>query len=98
MGMTHEVKLTQRNLTDGHQIHFRHEGLRFYIVTIVDGWALFDLNFSVYEDNSATQIYLHKKSVNAQFWFDEVMIKPTNSTVYRQTPGWISRDNQWFRL
>jgi len=98
MGMTHELKFVQNNLADGHEIHFRHEGLRFYISTIVDGWALFDLHFSIYEDNSKTGIYLHKNNVNAPFWFDEVMIKPTNSTIYRQTPSWVIRDNQWFRL
>jgi hypothetical protein len=98
MGMTQELKIAQNSLADGHQIHFRHEGLRFYISTIVDGWALFDLHFSVYEDNSKTQIFLHKKGANAPFWFDEVMIKPANTTVYRQTPGWIVRDNQWYRL
>jgi hypothetical protein len=98
MGMTQELKIAQNSLADGHQIHFRHEGLRFYLSTIVDGWALFDLHFSVYEDNSKTQIFLHKKNANAPFWFDEVMIKPANTTVYRQTPGWIVRDNQWYRL
>jgi hypothetical protein len=97
MGMTHEVKFVQRSLADNHEINFRHEGLRYYIVTIVDGWALFDLHFSVYEDNSRMQIFLHKKNVNAPFWFDEVMIKPAEATVYRQTPGWVVRDNQWFR-
>lgn len=98
MGMTHEVKIVQRSLADNHEINFRHEGLRFYLVTIVDGWALFDLQFQVYEEKSRTQIFLHKKAVTAPFWFDEVMIKPTNSTVYRQTPGWAVRDNLWFRL
>jgi hypothetical protein len=97
MGMTHEVKFVQKSLSDNHEIHFRHEGLRFYIVTIVDGWALFDLHFSVYEDNSRTQIFFHKKGVGGPFWFDEVMIKPNESTVYKQIPGWVVRDNKWFR-
>lgn len=97
MGMTHEVKFVQRSLADNHEINFRHEGMRFYIVTIVDGWALFDLHFSVYEDNSRMQIFLHKKNVNAPFWFDEVMIRPAEAIVYRQTPGWVVCNNQWFR-
>ena len=98
MGMTHELKIFQNSLADGHQIHFRHEGLRFYIVTIVDGWALFDLPISIYEDNSRTEIFLNKKAVHAPFWFDEVMIRPANSTIYKQIPGWVVRNNQWFRL
>jgi hypothetical protein len=98
MGMTHEVKIVQNSLNDGREINFRHEGLRFYIQTIVDGWALFDLAFTVYEDNSKTNIFLHKKKVNTSFWFDEVMIKPNNSTIYKKTPAWVVRDNHWFRL
>jgi len=98
MGMTQELKIVQNNLADGHQINFRHEGLRFYISTIVQGWAMFDLHFTVYEDNSNTRIYLNKHNVNAPFWYDEVMIKPSDSNVYRDVPGWIVRDNQWFRL
>ncbi len=98
MGMTHELKIVQNNLDDGHEINFRHEGLRFYISTIVGGWARFDLHFSVYEDNSKTGIYLHKKDVNAPFWFDEVLIKPSDANIYQQLPGWIVRDNHWFRL
>lgn len=98
MGFTHELKIVQNNLADGHEINFRHEGLRFYVVSIVDGWALFDLYFSVYEDNSKTKIFLHKKGVNAPFWYDEVMIKPNNATIYRQARGWVVRDNKWFRL
>jgi hypothetical protein len=98
MGMTQELKIVQNNLADGHQINFRHEGLRFYIATIVNGWAKFDLHFTVYEDNSKTRIYLHHDKIYAPFWYDEVMIKPSNSNVYRQVPGWIVRDNQWFRL
>lgn len=97
MGMTQEAKIIQSSLADGHQINFRHEGLRFYIHAIVDGWALFDVAFQVYDDNSQTDIFLQKKTVEAKFWFDEVMIKPQKSTVYKQTPGWVSKDNMWYR-
>jgi hypothetical protein len=89
MGMTQELKIVQNNITDGHQINFRHEGLRFYIETIVGDWALFNVEFTVYEDNSITGAYLHKKG--------EVLIKPNDADLYWQTPGFIVKNNHWFR-
>ena len=98
MGMTHEMKIFQNNLTDGHEINFRHEGLRFYLKSIVDGWALFDVEFTVYEDNSNTRIFLQKKGVFEPFFLDEVLIKPKDFTLYRSTPGWLSRNNYWYKI
>ncbi|MEZ4926702.1 MAG: hypothetical protein R3A50_10515 [Saprospiraceae bacterium] len=98
MGFTQEAKIIERNLDDGHQVGFRHEGIRFHTVGIVDGWALFDIIFTVYENNSAVDIFLQKENLKGSFYLDEVMIKPTDCTVYRQEPGWVSRNNYWFRL
>jgi hypothetical protein len=97
MGMTQELKIVQNNITDGHQINFRHEGLRFYIETIVGDWALFNVEFTVYEDNSITGAYLHKKGVFTPFWYDEVLIKPGDADLYWQAPGFIVKNNHWFR-
>lgn len=98
MGMAHEAKIIQNSLADGHQIEFRHEGLRFYLRSIVHGWALFDVPFKVHEGNSRTSIFLWKKGADMPFWFDEVMIKSSKPTIYKQMPGWVAKDNMWFRL
>ncbi len=98
MGMTDEVKIIQNSRADGHEINFKHEGLRFYVQSIVDGWALFDLAFTVYEDNSDTRIFLQKKAVDEPFYLDEVLIKRTDATLYRREPGWVSRNNFWYKL
>ena len=97
MGMTHEVKLIENARSDGHEIHFQHEGLRFYLREIVDGWALFDLPFEVNDENANLSIFLQKKGVELPFSVDEVLIKRANATVYRRSPGWISRDNFWYQ-
>ncbi len=98
MGMTEEVKLIENDLGDGHEIHFQHEGLRFYLRQIVDGWALFDLPFEVYSEHSKFHIFLQKKGVEVPFFVDEVLIKRADDTLYRRLPGWINRNNFWFQV
>ena len=98
MGMTHELKIVQNNRADGHEVNFRHEGLRFYLKTIVDGWALFDLEFTVHDDDSNTRIFLQKHGVREPFYLDEVLIKSRDFDLYRRAPGWAVRDNFWHKL
>ncbi|MEO6758084.1 MAG: hypothetical protein ABIO24_01430, partial [Saprospiraceae bacterium] len=98
MGMTEEVKLIENDQGDGHEIHFQHEGLRFYLRQIVDGWALFDLPFEVYSEHSNLHIFLQKKGVEVPFSVDEVLIKPADGLFYRRTPGWVGRNNFWFQI
>lgn len=98
MGMTHEMKLFQHSLSDGRQINFRHEGLRFHLKNIVEGWALFEVGFDVPEDNADVRIFLQKRGVQEQFFLDEVLIRPLNINLYRQTPNWVSRNNFWYKL
>ena len=98
MGMTHEMKIFQHSRADGREINFRHEGLRFYLKSIVDGWALFDLEFTVHEDNSDTRIFLQKRGIYEPFFLDEVLIKQKDFNLYRRTPGWVSRNNYWYKM
>lgn len=98
MGMTDEVKIVQNSRSDGHEVNFKHEGLRFYLQTIVDGWALFDLAFTVYDDDSDTRIFLQKRAVDEPFFLDEVLIKRIDASLYRREPGWVARNNFWYKL
>jgi len=98
MGMTHEVKIIENDRDDGHEMHFQHEGLRFCLRQIINGWALFDLRFEVYSNNSTTSIFLQKKGVEVPFCVDEVLIKRDDVTLYQRSPGWVSRDNFWYEL
>ena len=97
-GMTQEVKLWEKSRTDGHQIYFRRETLRSSLKTIVHGWALFELPFEVQEENSSLGIFLHKQYADAPFWYDECMIKDQNFTLYHREPGWVARNNYWYKL
>lgn len=97
MGMTHEMKIFENDPRDGREVHFYHEGLRFYLRTIVDGWALFDFRFFVYEPNSTLNIFLQKKGVKVPFWLDEVLVKEANVNLYKQEPGWVAKNGFWFK-
>jgi hypothetical protein len=98
MGMTQDVKFLENSQADGHQIYFRRETLRSEIKTIVNGWALYELRFEVQQDNSILSIFLHKKNANAPFWYDELLIKNQEFNLYRREPGWVVRNNYWYKL
>ncbi|MEZ4966407.1 MAG: hypothetical protein R2791_14290 [Saprospiraceae bacterium] len=98
MGLTDELKIIQNSREDGHEINFKHEGLRFYLQAIVDGWALFDLDFTVYDDNSNTRIFLQKKAVDEPFFLDEVLIRRADVNLYRKDRNWVVRNNYWYKL
>ncbi len=98
MGMTQEVNFLEKNLTDSHQVYFRKEDLRSWVKTIVNGWALFELLIEVQQDQSSLDIFLFKKNTNAVFWYDEVLIKEKNFNLYRPAPGWVNRNNYWYKL
>jgi hypothetical protein len=97
MGMTQEMKIYEKSRADGHEISYRHEGMRFHLKSIVDGWALFEIGFDVREDNSDLRIFMQKKGVHEPWFLDEVLIKQLNFNLYRQTPGWLSHNNYWFK-
>jgi hypothetical protein len=97
MGMTHEMKIFENDPKDGREIQFHHEGLRFYLKTIVNGWALFDLHFSVYEPHSDVRIFLQKKDVKVPFSLDEVLIKEAGVNLYKRSPEWVDKNGFWFK-
>jgi hypothetical protein len=96
MGANHELHVVENAQSDGHEIHHQHEGLRFYIKSIVNGWGLFSVDVESYEGGNM-HFFLLKKGVNTPFYADEVVIKPAGVTLYRQEAGWVVRDNFWYR-
>ncbi len=96
MGMTQEMKIFENDSRDGREVHTYHEGLRFYLKTIVNGWALFDVRFQVYEPNSTVSIFLQKKGVKVPFWLDEVLLKEGSLNLYKREQDWMARNGFWF--
>jgi hypothetical protein len=96
LGMCNELKIIENSLSDGHEIHLKHEGLQHYLRMIVGEWALVELGFEVYEGQRVT-FMLQKKGADATFLADEVLIKPINTEVFRREPGWVVRNNYWYR-
>ncbi len=95
--MTHEVKIVENAKATGQEIRLAHEGLRYYLKAIVNGWALFDIPFLVTQEGTVTSIFLQKKTVNLPFTVDEVQIKHTNMTLFRREPDWLVRNNYWYK-
>jgi len=56
------------------------------------------LEFSVYDDDSVTRIFLKKDGVYEPFYLDEVLIKGREFSLYRRAPGWVTQDNFWYKL
>lgn len=98
MGMTQSVKFLEKNTTDGREIFFRKEDLRFELRSIVQGWGLFVQAFEVKEDHSSMEIYLQKQNATQLFWYDEMWIKNAGTNLYRSSPGWVVRNNYWYKL
>ena len=97
-GMNHDLKIGENSATDGREIHYRHEGLRFHLKSIVDNWALYELGFEVHEDNARMRLFLHKENINQPFYLDELLIKPMDVEVYRREAEWVIRNNFWYHL
>jgi hypothetical protein len=97
MGMTHELRIRETDRTDGHEVHFAHEGVRFHLKTIVGGWAMFEVPFEVYDSNSLLDLYLCKKGVKEPFTLDECLIRPASATLFREMNGKISKNNYWYK-
>ena len=96
LGMNHELKIIENNRADGHEVHFKHEGMRFYLKSIVNDWGLFELNFEVFDEDARLNIFLQKRFANQPFLLDEVLIKRLDTEVYRRLPGWVVRNNFWY--
>jgi hypothetical protein len=96
MGANHDLHVTETSLSDGHLVHHQHEGLRFHIKSIVNGWGLFEIGFENREAGNI-RIFLHKEDVKLPFYADQALVKPVTTEVYRKDPGWVVRNNFWYR-
>ena len=95
MGMVTALKIIEKSLSDGHEIHLDDVQARFHLKEIVGEWAMFEIPFSVREEQSATRIYLLQKGIDTDFYLDEVLIKSEGFNLYRTEPGWVARNNFW---
>ncbi len=95
MGAVHEVHMVENALGDGHEIKHQHEGMRFYLKSIVDGWGLFEIVMESQEGGNE-HVFFYKKGVKVPFYVDEVMIRPENVEVFAQEGNWIMRNGYWF--
>lgn len=96
LGMNHELKIYENDRSNGNEIQYRHEGMRFHLKTIVNDWGLFELPFEVRADNSRLNAFLFKEHANQPFFLDEVLLRPQQTDVYRREEDWVVRNNYWY--
>lgn len=97
LGMTQDIQITENDQT-ALPGKLPKMPLRTGLKTIVNRWALFEIPFEVQGAQSQVHIYLYKKGGNAAFWYDEVLIRDQNFDLYRQAPGWVVKNNYWYKL
>lgn len=97
MNINATAKFFEKDRTNGNQLRFLHEGLRFSLRSIVQGWGLIDLGFEVEGDNSTVRIFIEPRSVKGNFYMDEVLIKSSDYYLYRDEPKWVVRNNYWYK-
>lgn len=95
-GANHDLHIVQTG-PNGQIVQRQHEGLRFYLKSIVNGWGLFELPFDA-PDGADTRIFLYKKGMKSPFYADELLIRPADLTVYRGSTDWAVRNNYWYRI
>jgi hypothetical protein len=89
LNLTHLLYIDENN-------HRQEEGIRFYVKTIIDGWALIELDFTNH-NGGVTDLYFYRKGANNLFIADELLIRPSNTNLYRRESGWVVRNNYWYR-
>lgn len=97
MALTQEIRIVENHLSNGQEVHHGHEGLRFYLKSITNDWALFEVPFEVYEQNTDIHVWTYKKDVHVPCSIDEVLIKPAKTTVFREERNWFSCNNFWYK-
>lgn len=98
LGMNHDLKIFENNIDQGNELQFRHEGMRFYLKSIVNDWGLFEIPFEVRGDNSRLNIFLLKEKTDQSFFMDELLIRPQDANAYRREKDWVVRNNYWFKI
>ncbi|MCA0238837.1 MAG: hypothetical protein LCH81_20860 [Bacteroidetes bacterium] len=97
MGMVHALHLVENAVSDGHEIQAQDVQARFHLKEIVGDWALFDIPVSVKEDNSSMRVYLLQKGINTTFYLDEVLLRADGFNLYHTRPGWVAKNNFWYK-
>ena len=96
-GVYNEIKFFENTLSDGHEINLLHHGTHLFIQQIIDGWALVEIPFDVYEEGSVKRIFMNKPKTDNLYYLDEVLIKPLNTEVFKTKDNWVVRNNFWYR-
>jgi hypothetical protein len=71
--------------------------LRPYVRAIVNDWALFELPFHNKVPGQAYHCFLYRHDARLGFFLDELLIRRTDQDFYREEPGWMVKNNYWYK-
>jgi hypothetical protein len=71
--------------------------LRPYVRAIVNDWALFELPLNNEVPGQAYRCFLYRHDARLDFFLDELLIRRTDRDFFRDEPGWMVKNNYWYK-
>lgn len=68
-----------------------------FVRAVVNDWALIEIPFTVSEQVHRYTIDLYRPDSGLPFEVDELLIYRAGNNYYREEPGWIVKNNYWYR-
>ncbi len=96
MGMT--LKANIRQSVGAQELPELSVMLQDRLLGFADGWGLVEAVFEVKDEQTQVQIVLPSQYVSGHYYLDEVMLKSAGFQVYKRAPGWIVRNNEWYKM
>ncbi len=90
-GLQHHLRLWQNN--DKIQEHT----LLPFVRAVVNDWALVEIPFTVADSVGNYRIDLYRPDSSLPFEVDELLIYRAGNDYYREEPGWMVKNNYWYR-
>ncbi len=93
-----EIFIRELNKTTGAQLQFIHWGLRYHVKALDKGWALFEVPFQAWNDDSEFEMNVtHKTMFGQPLWIDELLIRPDSTHLYQVSEKEVFKDLRWYQ-
>jgi hypothetical protein len=88
-----EIFIRELNKTTGAQLQYIHWGLRYHVKAMDKDWALFEVPFEAWNDDSEFEMNVtHKTMFGKPLWIDELLIRPENTHLYQISEKEVFKD------
>jgi hypothetical protein len=93
-----EIFIRELNKTTGAQLQFIHWGLRYHVKAMDKEWALFEVPFQAWNDDSEFEMNVtHKTMFGKPLWIDELLIRPDSTHLYQVSEKEVFKDLRWYQ-